>query len=150
MYDVLVKLAHENEPEIAKAAARLIKDAEIPFYSALPVEELAKRVLPDFNLRLRYLETGDLTEWKQYVENLTKERDKQGVNFTNIIKAGDCIKNAILQFFQKETAKVTKIDGISSDIVMRNIERRMQGLTMVGETTALKTGITINNARKQK
>lgn len=141
MYSSVVKLALAHEQEIGRAAASLIKENKVPYYETVPMEELAQRTLPSFHLRLRYLESGDLTEWKQYAENLTKEREKQGVNYSSIVKAGEYIAEAMLQFFQREIPKLGEVDGIPSATILRNVERRMQGLTLVGNTTVIRTGI---------
>lgn len=141
MYSTVVKFTLEHEAEIAQAAALLIKQSKVPYYEDVPLEELSQRVLPAFRMRLRYLETGDLTEWKQYGESLTKEREKQGVNYASIIKAGELIAEAMLQFFKTEIPKLGEIDGVPSSVVLRNVERRMQGLTLVGSSTIIRTGI---------
>lgn len=142
MYSTVVKLVTEEAfSEIALKSAYLIREAKLEPYSQLDVVSLSKRVMPVLAIEVRYLESGDLSEWKAYCVNLTQERGGEGVAFTQIIEAGRCIIQALTGFFETTIPTLGTVDGLSADKVLTNIKRRLQGLFTVGVTTVTATGI---------
>jgi hypothetical protein len=74
MYETVVRLATVHLDQIILDIVKLIKNSNIPFYSQLDSAELVKRIGPTIPLRLRYLESGDLTEWREWCDYITSLR----------------------------------------------------------------------------
>ena len=153
MFEDCVELVLAHEAAIALGAARKIKSTHVAWYDQLELQDLASRVLPAFHLRMRYLQSNDLTEWRDYCTNLTLQRGEQGVDYQSIILAGECITQAILEFFQAHLPTFIGHSGetVALDKLYPTIERRMRGLTMVGNAVVSGTGIkTMSNAQQNK
>jgi hypothetical protein len=141
MYDIAVDLAKQHLAEICLSAAELIHAAKVEQYS-----QLAGRLEGSLQMQLAYLASGDLTEWQAYVAQVVKERVAQGLDYTNVIKAGQLLVEALSKFYEVrllqecEGAINLKV-GMSGKVYLQNVQRRLRGLNMTATSTATATGI---------
>lgn len=152
MYASAVKLAEDHIDEILGAAITLIQTAKIQHYGTISRPTLMQGLKPALQMQLRYLENGDITEWKTYCTTVIQERTAQGVDFTNTIKAGQLIVQALTEFFEREIPKAGAINNVSPNEALRSIERRLRGLNMVATSAATSAGLkqTIKNVSNQQ
>jgi hypothetical protein len=140
MYQTVAKLASTHELEIASEIAHTIKTQQIAWFSQLSTEELERGVLIPLRLTLEYLQSTDLAMWRRYCARITVKQSRNGVDDVSLIKVGDCIITAILAFLNQESAALVK-EGLSPEKVIQNVQRRLQGLKMVGSAVINSTSI---------
>jgi hypothetical protein len=140
MYETVAKLASTHEIEIASEIARIIKTDKIAWFSQLSTEELERGVLIPLRLTLEYLQSTDLAMWRRYCSRITIKQSRNGVDDVSLIKVGDCIIIGILNFLNQESATLVK-EGLSPEKVIQNVQRRLQGLKMVGSAVINSTSI---------
>jgi hypothetical protein len=140
MYETVAKLASAHEIEIASEIARVVKTHKIAWFSQLSSEELERGVLMPLRLTLEYLQSTDLAMWRRYCARITVKQSRNGVDDVSLIKVGDCIIIGILHFLNQESAALVK-EGLSPEKVIQNVQRRLQGLKMVGSAVINSTSI---------
>ena len=141
MYDKAVNLARQQTSKITLRAAEIIKAANTKQYKDMELDELAQRFEPALLMQLRYLESGNIEEWKQYCTQVIIERTNQGLDYTNIIKAGQLIVETLGEFFKDNLTQLDTNENTNPEVTLQSIQRRLNGLSMVATSVATATGI---------
>lgn len=141
MFDKAVDMAEQNSLAITKETAQLIHQEKLTSYSAMPLEALAERLVPTLHMQLRYLRTGNVEEWQSTCTKLVEDRVKQGLDYQEVIRAGQLLVQSLSNFFERELTKETTFDGQPTAKVLINLQRRLQGLSVVATAAATAVGI---------
>ena len=135
MYETALEMANSRVEEITFAAIKLIKAANLQPESQTPLEVLMPGVTDILRMQLRYLETGDVAEWREYIVEAVTTRMERGADYANSIKAGQCIADALNQFF------VRLLTAPDTSETLKRLQRRIGGLGMVASTTVTAIGL---------
>jgi hypothetical protein len=141
MYDKAVSLARQQTSKITHKTAEIIKAARIKQYETMDLDELAQRLEPALLMQLRYIESGNIEEWKAYCVQIITERINQGLDYTNVIKVGQLLVEALGEFFKDNLTQLDATENIKPEVTLQSIQRRLNGLSMVAASVATATGI---------
>lgn len=141
MYDTCVTLAKQHSPEITIKAARLICDKKTSYFSQLAPETLNEQLGPILQMQLRYLETSDLEEWKNFCIQEVRRWMAEGVEYSSVILVMQCLMTALDQYFKDNLPLLETIDGLPADKVLSSLQRRLMGLNTVAASTIMTTGL---------
>ncbi len=136
MYGNLVELANEHLTEICQTAANIIRTKKISQYQDFAPELLAQHFHTELQMQLRYLETSNLSEWQSFIEKAVLERLIQGLDYTSIVKAEQCLTEALGQFFQG-----IPLEGDEAGKIQVSLQRRLQGIHIVASSVAIRVGL---------
>lgn len=141
MYDKAVDMAEQNSLAIVRETAQLIHQEKLTAYVAMPLEALAERLVPTLQMQLRYLRTGNVEEWQATCTQIVDDRVKQGLDYQEVIRAGQLLVQSLANFFEREISKESTFEGQPSAKVLINLQRRLQGLSVVATAAATAVGI---------
>jgi hypothetical protein len=141
MYEKAVSLARQQTSKITHKTAEMVKAARVKQYEAMELDELAQRLEPALLMQLRYLESGNIDEWKQYCTQVITERTNQGLDYTMVIKAGQLLVEALGEFFKDNLGQLDTIENTKPEVILQRIQRRLNGLSMVATSVATAIGI---------
>jgi hypothetical protein len=141
MYQTAVELAMQHSEEICLAAAQLIHERKIAPYNQLPTAELSSRLIASLHMHLRYLQSGDLEEWRTFCRKIVTDRMAQGQEYTSVIQAGQCAIDALEQFFESRILALDKVNGMPAHKLLAALKQRLKGLSTVGTTAIMVVGM---------
>src|SRR5947209_2046543 len=137
MYDTPVKLARDHYTEIVDTFVEKIHQSSVVPYNTLPHDEAYKRYDPALENYLFYLETGDMTKWRDFCTYIVTLRVKQGLDYTAILDINDIMLACLSEFFTQTLPPLETVDGEAAAKVMDRLHNRLMGLRMVAKFTAI-------------
>ncbi len=129
MEDTAVEFMRTHLHETALRAARQIKAVGIQPYAKLEVEPLAQLITPSIVMDLNYLESGDLTQWRDFHTKLLGPLFKRGPGLDNIVKVGQIISQELASFAQTRLPQSGTIANQPAEKVAKDVQRRITNLT---------------------
>jgi hypothetical protein len=142
MYSVAVDVARQHSYEIATKALGLINQAKLSQAWDLNMAQRFDYLQTNLKMQLRYLETGNIKEWQNYIHQDIQANSQRGLDYTQVIKRGQLLLTALEQFYQEKLPSLgNTIQGVPISEYLHSLERRIVGLNMVATTAAIASGL---------
>jgi hypothetical protein len=129
-YEPLADLIERHKDKLARQIAAEITARKLRLYSEFNLEQLIKLAIPALEETARYVRSGNIAEYRQYVKQRTAERRKQGYSMEEINAGGTIIGTKIIELVKREYP-----DPASETTRLAYI-RRIEGLTNLGRASA--------------
>lgn len=146
MYSTPVTLARQHLPEIAQEAVELIQAAQLEYYRNVAQSDLMQFIVPTFEQYLHYLETGNISCWKDFCTDRITLRYQQGFQYDSVIEVNKILLQALRDFFREQLVKLEIIDEQPAIRVLQSLENRLVGLNSVAITTATAVGMRLKRS----
>jgi hypothetical protein len=150
MYETAIKLARQHFDELLTNIIKTVRETKPEFYNELDDAELKRRISPTLEKHLYYLETGDLSDWKEYCTRIVTLRVKDGQNYGPIIQVNKLLLGAWHEFFEAKLLPLGTIDGQRAERIVRSIDNRLNGLDSVGIATATATALKLKQEQQKR
>jgi hypothetical protein len=142
MYQTPCLLARQHHQQITLMAANAIKAKALPFYSQFTETQLAEQLESSLDHQLRYLETGDLNQWREYcTERVISRAALDNLHYEHLIDACGLLLQALASFFREQLLPMEVVDGIAAPKLLQSLENRLGGLLAIAITTGTAVGM---------
>jgi hypothetical protein len=142
MYQTPCLLARQHYHQITLAAASAIKAKALPFYSQFTEAQLAEQLEVSLDRQLRYLETGDLNQWREYcTERVISRGTLDNLHYEHLIEACGLLLQALASFFREQLLPMQVVDEIAAPKLLQSLENRLGGLLAVAIATGTAVGM---------
>lgn len=135
IYEPLAVLIEEHKLEISRLAAEATLALNIPGYTEFTVEALAERVMLTVEMVVRYVHSGDPTEYRDYLIKLTESRLPQGYSAEGLIAAGRNLFDSIIKVIEQE------LPGPDNEKTRARYQRRLEGIHGLGQSVVIATRV---------
>jgi hypothetical protein len=149
IYEVCASLVRTNQDKLAHSMAVSIKAANFGLYEKMDFNFLVAQITRNLENQMRYFESGDFEEWREYCLSILEARIEQGFDYSDVVKASTLVSQELEQFFSEQLPALGPIDNQDSEAVLAAVKRRLHGLATMTRSVAVRSGIAHNKKAKQ-
>ncbi len=137
LYNEMLILAFQHKQEIAYHALELLQ-IKLNRPDALITSKMEQLNQATLEVQLRFLQNRNVIELKAHITYVMRHQEQYGLNYFEIMWAGDALDEALSAFFVREAELQANQE---TDQTLQRLKRRMRGLTMVANSTSMTFGI---------
>lgn len=134
-FSELSEVIEQYKVEISQNSAAEVRRQQIMPYSQIELSKLTQLFVPTISIVATYLETGDATQYRDYLTKLAEQRLASGFNVEEIVKVSRIMEVEMLKVVNREFA-----DAAHDNVRQRYIHR-VESTNMLANSIIITTRI---------
>ena len=134
-FDKLADLIERDIQNISRLTAKRAIQQHMASSSQQSPEKLAQLFVHTVEMLARYVRSGEPTEYRNYIQQLTIQRLQQGYDMTEFFTMGNILTTVLKEFVDRE------LPGSDNEAIRRRYYRRLEGLQTLAQSTVVATQV---------
>jgi hypothetical protein len=131
LYEPLAQLIEAYKIDVARRTAEIALANQSPLLKGMTIEQIVERLSKSIEMVIRYLRSGDASEWSNYIAKVSAEWRNQGYNTEQVNTVGTTIAEKMIEIVEEN------LPGEAHQIERDRYIRRIKGLNSLAGISSL-------------